>query len=579
MLSRILPSWALLCAVLACGCAEPTTPGVTSKFDPDAGFFDAPFPIAHRSRPDGSLRVADFPYAATSVAQLLALLEEGNGGFALNGAVFVPFEGPVDGSRLPADPAASLEPEATVFLIDVDPESPRRGERIPLETSFYKDARSHAPANVLVALPYAGFVLAPHTLYALIVERGLGDVEGRPLYAPAELVDALDGFLPAGPLRDAFEPLRDWISETGFDMTQIAAATVFETGDPTAEIIGAHGEVSPPTVDSVRLIESRAGYCVMGITTSLPDETVITLPHATMPESGFPLVVYSGASEGSREDPPADVYAARGLATMKARPSNAWNLDDLGAFRDDVRQNILDIASVVALAKSLTIDATLCPDASSTTASFTFDRLFIHGHSDGSIPAGAAIALEPELDAAVLSGASGSWIHRLVTAAPPQLAADDRFDPVLTLFQTAFEAVEPMSWAPRIIREPLTTAKQVLLVQGVPDSRQSPRAINAYAMSMGLDLVLPEIEPSARADYELAGRNVFPAPITGNITGIGAQLITGVTIQHGAASDGHQVIFELDEAKYRYGCFMASMVEGGTGTVPTPSSDPLAPCP
>ena len=61
---------------------------------------------------------------------------------------------------------------------------------------------------------------------------------------------------------------------------------------------------------------------------------------------------------------------------------------------------------------------------------------------------------------------------------------------------------------------------------------------NAYAMSAGLDLVLPEIEPSARADYELAGRNVYPSPITGNITGIGAQLMTGVTIQHASTSDG-----------------------------------------
>src|SRR5262245_41901073 len=141
-----------LVAVLSgCGEEDPA-PGVMSRFDPSAGFFDAPFPIAHRAGADGSVRVSDFPnpVANEQVVQLLSLIEEGTSGFSLNAAIYVPFDGAVDVARLPADPRASIEPESTVMLVDIDPASPELGKRIPIETSFKAAAETYSPANLLV---------------------------------------------------------------------------------------------------------------------------------------------------------------------------------------------------------------------------------------------------------------------------------------------------------------------------------------------------------------------------------------------------------------------------------------------
>lgn len=360
-------------------------------------------------------------------------------------------------------------------------------------------------------------------------------------------------------------------------------------------------------------------------------EVMISIPHGEMPSDGFPLVLYAAGAEGRArqvidrtaiaDDPseggdgppgqgPAKHFATRNVAAFgfpaplawDRHPTGAgglldfWNVANLGSFRDVIRQGVLDFATLVAVVETLTIDAAACPEATTTSGAFHFDEseLFLFGHSTGSTIGSAVIALEPSIRAAILSGAGGSWIYNVALAKSPfdlatisHLLLDyddddqvDVFDPALTLFQTALESIEVMSWGRATVQHPLSGVgpKQLLLIEGVTDTYHLPRMVNAYAMSVGLDLVEPEVEPTAREDYALVGRGVLAAPAIANVdVGLG---LTAVTIQRAQnEEDGHYVPFELDDVKYRYSCFVASAVADDIATVPPPNDDPAAPCP
>ncbi|MEZ4443577.1 MAG: hypothetical protein R3B72_31185 [Polyangiaceae bacterium] len=673
MAARPLLASALVCAFVGCGGGDEVGPGVTSVFDVSdgAGLFAAPFPIAHRMRADGSLVVADFPnpHGNELLGQLVTLLESGHDGFSATGGIFVPFSAPIEVRRLPANPAASVVPDSTVFLVGTDPESPDYGRRIPIEVSFKEAAETYSPENLLVILPYQGVVLAPDTSYAAVVRRGLGDTAGRPLYPAETLEILLRGDVPSGPhgdaLAEAFTPLRYWLATEGISLEDVAAATVFKTGNPLAEMTRWRDQVAtqpPALVEDPISDESYEHYCVVRATTTLPVfqggpkpyvdfgtgqivsdasgnlveqerdrfEIVLTIPKAPMPAEGYPLVLYAAGAEGKARQVvdrtaeslnpdeglgppglgPARIYGARGIGalgfpaplTWDRNPANVgglfdfWNVPNLGAFRDNLRQGILDFASLVPLVQSLELDASLCPEAQTASGSFHYDpsRILLQGHSTGSTIGSAVIALEPDLAGVILSGAGGSWIYNVALAEAPiqfrsiaQVLLDyeapdvvDIFDPALTLFQTALESIEVMNWGRATQQYPLPgrRARPVLLIEGVVDTYHFPRMVNAYAMSVGLDLVGPEAEPTAREDYALVGRQVLAPPVAANVD-LPSGDVTGACIQREQNEEnGHYVPFEMEDVKHRYGCFAQTLVEDGQGKVVVPEDDALAPC-
>src|SRR5262245_20508325 len=101
---------------------------VEPVFEPGgASFYDMPWPFDLRRDPDGTLDLSTFPVGGNA---LLASYAEALGqiyGFGLNSGVFVKLDGAIDPTSLPADPAASRQPGASVFLINIDRTSPQRG--------------------------------------------------------------------------------------------------------------------------------------------------------------------------------------------------------------------------------------------------------------------------------------------------------------------------------------------------------------------------------------------------------------------------------------------------------------------
>lgn len=100
-------------------------------------------------------------------------------GRASGGLFFLPDE--VDAASLPHDYATATDPAATVFFIDVDPESAHLGERYPAL------ARYLPSLECLSVIPIPGIVLPQGTRHAIVVTHEVRAINGKHLGAAPEL--------------------------------------------------------------------------------------------------------------------------------------------------------------------------------------------------------------------------------------------------------------------------------------------------------------------------------------------------------------------------------------------------------
>jgi len=395
--------FAVVAALLSSACSGSGSPpappdagapaGVRAlmSFEASAGFFDAPFPIEHRRGDDGRLRLDGFPDPANkaTLAQVLGLAAASPTGFSLNGAIFIRFDGAIDAAKLPS-PSDATKPESPLFLVNVTAGSPRRGARVPIMSSFKALAETYSPEDLLAVMPYPGFPLEPDTTYALVVRRSLGGADQRPL-APTDAWSRLAaGKAPEGEygpraLAD-FAPLFGWLADEKIDAAEIAAATVWRTGDPRAAQLRWRAHVASlpaPQATELALSDDYDDYCVIQGKIDLPifqegpkpydvegsgaiveDASgnpvmqeqdhlgfVITVPKkAPMPAGGFPIVLFGTGSGGTKrmvidrapaaENPdkglgppgrgPALYFANRGIAVLGFPAPLAWDRNPMG---------------------------------------------------------------------------------------------------------------------------------------------------------------------------------------------------------------------------------------------------------
>jgi pimeloyl-ACP methyl ester carboxylesterase len=360
---------------------------------------------------------------------------------------------------------------------------------------------------------------------------------------------------------------------------------------------------------------------------------VVTVPRTPAPSTGYPLMMFvrtGGGGDrplvdrGQRDatgmaivpgEGPARYLARAGFAGIqfdgplggRRNPNGAdeqflmFNVGNLGALRDNVRQSAVELAVVARFGATLQLDASACTGA---TAAARFDEghIAIMGHSMGAWIAPLAAAHEPLYRALVLSGAGGSWIANIMHKVKPvhvlpviaafvqefELRADD---PVMTLAQWALEAADPQVYGAAIVREPVAGAdpKHVLMAQGLVDNYILPRIANSTSLAMGLDLAGPERDtaddPRLAGNLALGpllpliGRAAVALPASGNVRLPDGRVATAVVTQHveDGLEDGHEVLFQTDVPKHQYQCFLASWLTG-TPSVPTDGSRD-APCP
>jgi hypothetical protein len=345
-------------------------------------FYDFPFPSDIRLI-DGRPDLASYPNPGDiKLLADLVPLGEGREGWSLTSASYFRFTAP-----LPAlvETEVFVGPDADILMIDIDADSPERGKLIPVVARTIADD-DYAPANVLAVAPVPGFVLAGNRQYATVIRESLGDAEGEELGVPGALRklrrgQALEGDEGAR-VTDLYAPLWETLEQSPIDAEEVAAATVFTTGDVVSSLADLSEKVrerfsvslGPLQVDPDDGDHER--FCELVGTVSFPQfqtgappfqaggvfetdaeglpvlqrmedaEFVITLPKGPMPAGGYPLTLYFHGSGGLSQqvvdrgrievaggterkgEGPAYVLAPHGFATVgSALPVNPERLE------------------------------------------------------------------------------------------------------------------------------------------------------------------------------------------------------------------------------------------------------------
>lgn len=363
---------------------------LSADLDSADHFYDFPWPSDLRLTDAGTPAMTHIPspVGVDLISAIVAISDE-RPGFPVTPVAWFRFSAaPAPRTRDVVIPAAASAP---ILLVDIDPDSPERGRLFPLVAATLP-TDAWVPENLLAVSARPGFVLAPARSYAFVVLRGANDAAGRPLGAPADLQRLARGEVPAGVLGAAaaqlYAPLWPTLDGLGVARGDVAAATVFTTGDVVAETArlsdGVLADYDATIADLHVDPDDGADhprFCELVGTLTLPqfqrgtapfdteglfefgadgrpvkqrDETVpivVTMPRTPMPAGGYPLVLYfhgSGGlagqvvdrgtipSEGAPEtkgEGPAYVLAAHGFGAVGAAlPVNPERVPGAGSI-------------------------------------------------------------------------------------------------------------------------------------------------------------------------------------------------------------------------------------------------------
>lgn len=377
-----------------------------STFDLEAdltnqdSFYNIPYPNDLRLNADGSPDLTGLPIPDNNIfAKSLKSIAGDREGFPVNSAGYFEFNLPV--AQQDVNQVIAADTDSPILLIDIDPDSPNRGELLPTVASTFRQDLNYIPSSLLSVAPAPGIILHPNRTYAYVVKRSLDDAFGRPLDVSPTLDKLIDGEIPEGELGDEaqqlYQPLWETLSEIEVDSDEVAAATVFTTGDVVSDFAKLSDEVLDRydvTIENLELAPDGASnprfYELQGTVTmpqfqkgTAPYNTeglfefaedgslieqrteevpvVITIPKTPIPSEGYPLVAYYHSSNGLSTqvvdrgpipepggEPipglgPAYVVAEEGFAAVSsALPLNPERFDD---NRDDSYLNPLNVAA------------------------------------------------------------------------------------------------------------------------------------------------------------------------------------------------------------------------------------------
>lgn len=364
---------------------------------------------------------------------------------------------------------------------------------------------------------------------------------------------------------------------------------------------------------------------------------LVTLPRTTAPASGFPTAVFvrtggggdrplidrgpratNGGATITPGTGPAMYFAEAGFAGVSidgphggARNVSGgdeqllvFNVTNPIALRDNIRQSALELMLLPHVLDDVSIDASACPGLTGNTGAVGFDlsHLTLMGHSMGATIGPIVAAHEPMYRALVLSGGGGSYIENILYKQEPFPVRSffasiisystnrlTRHDTALGLFQWANDSADPLSFLPALRHGTDDGGPvHVLMMQGIVDRYIMPTIANAMSLGLGLSLgggsldgtvaELAEFTPLAEL-LPLVGASTTALPASGNRIGAMGETITAVVTQHAedGIEDGHEVVFQTDEPKHQYTCFLYTYRMTGVPRVPAPGLDAMCP--
>ncbi|MEP7122692.1 MAG: hypothetical protein ABJE95_17340 [Byssovorax sp.] len=305
---------------------------------------------------------------------------------------------------------------------------------------------------------------------------------------------------------------------------------------------------------------------------------------------------------------PAWVLAPHGFAMVgSALPVNPervpnasetayLNFNNLAAGHDLFRQGVIEQRMLIDAMGKLQIDpktlgmctgSTLPPGE--TKFHFNVDKkLFAQGQSMGGQYTNLVSAVEPRIRAAVPTGAGGYWSHFiLITPLIPDVAskvgniilgtkAELTFmHPALSVFETAWEAVDPMVYMPRLARRPLSghPVRPIYEPAGKGDSYFPEATYDAMALAYGHKEAGSIVWPSMQEALKLEGLSgIEPYPVSNNLTSEDGTKYTGAVLQYegDGVYDPHALYSQREEVKFQYSCFLESFLKTGVAKIPAP---------
>jgi hypothetical protein len=321
----------------------------------EEAFFDHPWPSDLRLEADGSIHADGF-YNPTQLIVLQDYLAATKGkihGFSPAAAIYMRFTADLDPQTLPSDPTKSLDPSASVQIVDIDPKSPEHGKRRLAQTFFRAEEGVYWREHTLAITPALGYPLRPSTRYAIVVTTDAKDTSGHPVAPNATLSEVLGTTAPTDAtanVRTAFTGAVDELAAAGVTKDRIAHLTVMTTGDPTSEVIAiakdVHASMKPPTATGFVAKEQTNAYDAYEgtygpspnyqagtppyrteggdfvfdasghpiVQNTYDQRFVLVVPNATAcpaPTAGYPIAVYAHGTGGDYRSMVSDGTAGR----------------------------------------------------------------------------------------------------------------------------------------------------------------------------------------------------------------------------------------------------------------------------
>lgn len=225
----------------------------------DVTYYDVPWPNDIRRDADGSIHIAGMydPLQNTILETYEQVATGLLKGFSPTADGYFRFTDPIDTTTLPTDPKGTLDPSASVQLIDIDPASPTKGQRHLAQTFWRGDPGIYWLQNTLTIGPALGYPLSPNTKYAIVVTKSLKTASGATFSPSADLSQILDLSAVTDRVKsahDAMAPDVAAVVAAGIPANQIVHFTSFTTNDPTAELFAIadnfKAAVVAPTVET-----------------------------------------------------------------------------------------------------------------------------------------------------------------------------------------------------------------------------------------------------------------------------------------------------------------------------------------
>lgn len=201
-----------------------------------ANFYASPFPSDLRLNAAGGPDYSGFPLIPTNmILNNMIPLASGRKGFSTLAVAYFQFTNPMRS----LDPTAIIPGNTTsnILLLDVDPASPDRGTFFPT-VAWTPPADAYTAANVVTVAARPGFILFPNRKYAFVIRREQVDANDAMLAVDPTMALLAAGKTPPGANGAAaatlYAPLFATLKTVGIAATDVAAATVFTTGDEVA---------------------------------------------------------------------------------------------------------------------------------------------------------------------------------------------------------------------------------------------------------------------------------------------------------------------------------------------------------